>query len=95
MSFTQNILVITREKALSCVLRVFPPPEFPLFGEIVVLPNFGKTLNRILRSFLMSSYLFVNSFLFLYSIFNEQKSRTRLSADPSLSELAPFFPFGC
>ena len=56
--------------------------EISLFGEIVVNYPFGKTLNSIDLVNLMSSVsVRFNSFLFLYSIFNERKS----------SEVAPNF----
>ena len=61
-----------REKACLPFLNVIPP-----FGEIVVnYPfNIGKTLNSIDLVNLMSSIsVRFNSFLFLYSIFNEHKS---------------------
>ena len=49
--------------------------EISLFGEIVVNYPFGKTLNSIDLVNLMSSVsVRFNSFLFLYSIFNEHKS---------------------
>ena len=49
--------------------------EITLFGEIVVNYPFGKTLNSIDLVNLMSSVsVRFNSFLFLYSIFNEHKS---------------------
>ena len=49
--------------------------EISLFGEIVVNYPFGKTLNSIDLVNLMSSVsVRFNSFLFLYSIFNERKS---------------------
>ena len=55
------------------------------FGEIVVnYPNIGKTLNSIDLVNLMSSIsVRFNSFLFLYSIFNEHKSLSDFSALPS------------
>ena len=59
-----------REKACLPFLNVIPP-----FGEIVVNYPFGKTLNSIDLVNLMSSVsVRFNSFLFLYSIFNEHKS---------------------
>ena len=57
---------------LPCALRLFPP-----FGETVVLPKFGKTLNSGDLSISSFNVLFICSFsLFLpYSIFNEHKPR--------------------
>ena len=51
--------------------------RFPPCGEIVVnYPNIGKTLNSIDLVNLMSSIsVRFNSFLFLYSIFNEHKAQ--------------------
>ena len=65
--------------------RMILPPclQIPLFrfGEIVVnYPNIGKTLNSIDLVNLMSSIsVRFNSFLFLYSIFNEHKANALLS----------------
>ena len=63
---------------------ILPPClQIPLFrfGEIVVnYPNIGKTLNSIDLVNLMSSIsVRFNSFLFLYSIFNEHKANALLS----------------
>ena len=53
--------------------------EISLVGEIVVNYPFGKTLNSIDLVNLMSSVsVRFNSFLFLYSIFNEHKSLAAL-----------------
>ena len=56
-------------------MNLFFHLEISLFGEIVVNYPFGKTLNSIDLVNLMSSVsVRFNSFLFLYSIFNEHKS---------------------
>ena len=59
-------------------MNLFFHLEIALFGEIVVNYPFGKTLNSIDLVNLMSSVsVRFNSFLFLYSIFNERKSPLR------------------
>ena len=74
------VIFTLREKAIA-FFRMFLPPCLQItlfrFGEIVVnYPNIGKTLNSIDLVNLMSSIsVRFNSFLFLYSIFNERKSR--------------------
>ena len=65
--------------------------EISLIGEIVVNYPFGKTLNSIDLVNLMSSVsVRFNSFLFLYSIFNERKSRQHFIP----LEICTVFPIG-
>ena len=77
--FHLNIWLLIREKtdafASSFCFESFFHPKISLLGEIVVNYPFGKTLNSIDLVNLMSSVsVRFNSFLFLYSIFNEHKS---------------------
>ena len=62
--------------ASSFCFESFFHPKISLLGEIVVITlDIGKTLNSIDLVNLMSSVsVRFNSFLFLYSIFNEHKS---------------------
>ena len=87
------LLKILCEKAsyfrtLLC-LNLFFPPCFSFrccFGEIVVITHYGKTLNSIDLVNLMSSVsVRFNSFLFLYSIFNEHMIGQKANPQESLS----------